>query len=124
MTRKAAALVLTLGVTGAVAWGLLRRYEHRLAWHGTSYRTVGGAPACITASRYREFQRHSIAGDAPMRLAMIAQGVCVLLRPGIEVQPIHWIGAWLDGGRLVQVRVAGTRQTMVLDPALALEKLR
>jgi hypothetical protein len=120
MMVRAGWLSLVLIVGGLMASGRMPVLRSRLKWDGTTYHTVGDAPACLTANRYKKFIGYYTArNDAPMA-AMIEQEVCVLLRPGIEVLPVRRVGSWLDTRSLVEVRVMGTKQTMVLDERLGL----
>lgn len=116
------ALVLIGGGLLAIRWA--PALGSRLKWDGTTYHTVGGTPACLTANRYRKFRNHQAANDHAPMAEMLEQGVCVLLKANIEVLPVRRAEPWLDGGRLLRVRVVGTKQTMVLEELLALEELR
>jgi hypothetical protein len=120
MMVRAAWLSLVLIVGGLLASGRMPVLRSRLKWDGTTYSTVGEAPACLTANRYKKFIGYYSAGNDPTMAEMIEQRVCVLLRPGIEVLPVRRVGSWLDTRSLVEVRVLGTRQTMVLDERLGL----
>ncbi len=122
MARAGWAAIL-MAIAGLLATSRLPLVRSRLSWDGTTYQTTQGAPACLTADRYRQFSAYRAAkNDRPMA-AMLDQRVCVLLRPGIEVLPVRRVGWWLDDHRLVSVRVSGTRQTMVLDERLGLTAL-
>ena len=122
MTRAGwAAILMALG--GILATSRFPVVRSRLSWDGRTYQTTGGAPACLTADRYRQFSSYRAAKEDRLMTAMLDQGVCVLLKPGIEVQPVRRVGWWLDDHRLVSVRVSGTRQTMVLDERLGLAAL-
>jgi hypothetical protein len=117
---RAGWLVLVLIVGGLLASGRMPLLRSRLKWDGTTYYTAGAAPACLTANRYQKFIGYYTARNDPPMAEMIEQGVCVLLRPGIEVQPVRRVGSWLDTRSLVQVRVVGTKQSMVLEERLGL----
>ena len=116
-----AAVVLAVG--GLLVAGRLPMVQSRISRDGTTYQTTAGALACLTADRYKRFIAYRQAKDDSLSAGMLDQGVCVRLRPGIEVRPIRRVGWWLDDYRLVQVLVISTRQTMVLDERLGLAAL-
>ena len=120
MMVRAGWLSLVLIVGGLLASGRMPFLSSRLKWDGTTYHTVEESPACLTANRYQKFIGYYAARNDPPMAEMIEQRVCVLLRPGIEVRPVRRVGSWLDPRSLVQVRVMGTRQIMVLDERLGL----
>jgi hypothetical protein len=119
MVLGAGGLFLVLIVGGLLASGRLPLLRSRLELDGTTYHTVAEAPACLTANRYERFTGYAARKD-PAMAGMIEQGICVLLRPGIEVRPVRRVGSWLGTRSLLLVRVVGTKQTLVLDERLGL----
>lgn len=85
---------------------------------GERFQTVEGAPACLTLEFYREFTGYIFDKDNGALHQMIEAGHCILLKGGLTVIPERAAG-WSGS---VEVRVAGSRQRMVLNPQVALKK--